>query len=360
MSAASEKKISVIVPCMNVAPWLPRCLKSVLSSLPGNAEVVAVDDGSTDSTGKILEETAKSDPRLKVISQGNRGVSAARNVGMEHSSGEFVFFVDPDDYVEPDFFSSMISAIEGARADYCVCAFKTQKDGESGFAFSPLKGNYRFASNEEIVASYVPRIFGYSFDDVARWYAGERLFAPREMASVCRGCFRREIIERFSVRFDESVSLYEDSVFNVEYLLSCRSMTSVDKPLYVVTERSSGAMRTIPRNARRFYPNKLRLLEARKRLDCKSSGRLAEMYTASCVFSALEILAGLVRMRMPPAMGAGLLVQYLADPVVSSSVRRFPLSPRRPVWAAAVLFLRFVSAGIDAFGKSFRKRRIHG
>ena len=335
-----EKRLSVIIPCWNVAPWLRRCLRSVFAALPEGGEVIAVDDGSTDGTGEILREAALSNEALKVISQENRGVSAARNRALDEARGEFVFFVDPDDYVKEGFFSGMIAAMEHDGADYCISPYKTQKDGAAATRTVSLKGDYRYSTNDAIVKEYLPRIFGYSNADVARWHGGEALFFRREMASVWRAAFRRDVIEKNRVRFDESIVLYEDAVFNAEYLLAANTMTATDRPLYVVTERASGAMSRIPRDACLLCRNKLRLFEARKRLDAKSGGRLGELYSASCVFSALEILANLVCFRLPVREGFGIFREYLRDAKVARSIAEFPLSWKRPHWAAAVLFLR--------------------
>ena len=139
--------MSVIIPCWNVAPWIERCLRSVFAALPQGGEIIAVNDGSTDETGEILRKTAFSDDRLKVIEEENRGVSAARNRALDVARGEFVFFVDPDDYVEEGFFTDMIAAMERDRADYCISPYKTQKDGSTDIKIVPLKGDYHYSSN---------------------------------------------------------------------------------------------------------------------------------------------------------------------------------------------------------------------
>ena len=94
--SAPDVEISVVVPCWNVEPYLARCLESVFAALPANAEVIAVDDGSTDGTLAVLESSAKSEQRLKVVARPHRGVSAARNAALEMAKGRIVFFVDPD------------------------------------------------------------------------------------------------------------------------------------------------------------------------------------------------------------------------------------------------------------------------
>ena len=213
-------------------------------------------------------------------------------------------------------------------ADVCVCAYEG----------SPLKGDYRFRTNAEIRAGYLPRVFGYSFDDVRAWYSGRPLFADREMAGVWRMAFRRGLVE--NVRFDETIELYEDAMFVSEALLRARSMTCVAQEIYRVTSRDDGAMRSIPRDGARLCRNKLRLLAKRRALDVAEGGSLGPLYAASCVFSALEILSCTVRGRLPRCEGMRILREYLADPFVRSSVREFPLSLKKPLLASAVLALR--------------------
>ena len=330
---SAEIEISVVIPCWNVSPWLGRCLDSVFAALPPRSEVLAVDDGSTDETLSILRERAAHEPRLKVHAAVHRGVSAARNAALDAAKGETVFFVDPDDRVEGDYFSAMAGALSRDGADVCVCAY-------SG---SPLKGNYRFESNAEIRDGYLPRVFGYSFDDVRAWYKGRALFSGREMAGVWRMAFRRELLERGHVRFDETIELYEDAMFVSEALVKAKSMTCVDQELYVVTDRESGAMRSIPRDGARLCRNKLRLLAKRRALDASECGTLGSLYAGSCVFSALEMLDATVRGRLPRREGLKLVREYIADDFVKRSLKGFPLSPRRPLVAVCVLLLRAVA-----------------
>ena len=329
-------EISVVIPCWNVEPYLARCLDSVFAALPPDSEVIAVDDGSSDGTLSALESFAGGEQRLKVLPRPHRGVSAARNAALDMAKGRLVFFVDPDDSVLPDYFSAMADALDRDGADVCVCAFEGV----------PLKGDYRFRTNAEIRAGYLPRIFGYSFDDVRSWYSGKPLFEDREMASACRMAFRRELVE--NIRFDETIELYEDAMFVSEALLRARSMTCVDKPLYRVTSRDDGAMRSIPRDGARLCRNKLRLLAKRRALDEAEGGSLGPLYAASCVLSALEMMSATVCGRLPRRDGVKLLREYLADPFVRSSLRAFPLSPKKPVLASAVLALRHLFPAFPA------------
>ena len=327
----SAPEISVVIPCWNVSPWLTRCLDSVFAALPENAEAIAVDDGSTDDTLAILRRRAESEPRLRVVPLAHRGVSAARNAALDLARGRLLFFVDPDDSVAANYFSAMSKALDKDGADVCVCPYPGTK----------LKGDYRLKTNAEIRAAYLPRVFGYSFGDVREWYAGRALFAEREMAAVWRMAFRRDFVERLHIRFDETIELYEDAMFVSEALLAARSMTSIEDDVYRVTDRESGAMRSVPRDGARLCRNKLRLLAKRRALDEREGGALGSLYAATCAFSALEMLAATVRGRLPRREGFRFLREYLSDAFVRRAIRRFPLSWHRPAVAAAMLALRF-------------------
>lgn len=344
-------RITVIIPCYNVAPWVRRCLDSVLTALPPASEIVAVDDGSTDGTADELRDFESrfakdgadaQDRSLKIIRQENRGVSAARNRALDVARGEYVFFVDPDDVVAPDFFTAMVTALARDKADCCLCGYSEQADGEADEKRrnSSLKGDYRYRTNDEILRDYLPRIFGYSFDDVRAWYAGTPLFTNRELASACRMVFRRALIEARHIRFDETIALFEDAMFNAEYLIAAQSMTSVDRPLYQICYRDSSASSTMPKRGARYCRNKLALLKKRETLNRQVGGRLTALYAGTNVFSALEIVAAMFKRSVAWREGRALLREYLSVPSVRAAFREFPLSGRKPLLALAVWLLR--------------------
>ena len=339
MSAAP--RISVIVPCYNVERWLVRCLDSLFAALPESAEVIAVDDASSDGTLSVLRKRAQDEPRLKVIAAAHGGVSAARNRALDVARGTIVFFVDPDDAVEPDFFSAMEEELARTGADGCICAYCDIDDETGKRTYVSLNGCYRYESNQAIVEDFLPRFFGYSFEDVRAWYGGRPLFeGRREMGSVCRMAFRRALIEAERIRFDEDVILGEDALFISEYLLAASSFAYIGRPLYRVTGRSSGAMRTITKDGLRFCRNKLAMLRKREALDRKSGGRLTPFYAASCVLSLLELLSWTLHGRLPCREGFRIFRDYLSAGPVRPALRDFPLSLRRPLVALAVFFLR--------------------
>ena len=117
------KLISVIVPAYNIENYIQGCMDSILSQTYGNLEIIAVDDGSTDNTGKILDEYARKDQRIRVIHQENKGLSGARNAALEIARGEYIGYVDGDDRIRPEMYETMITECEKNNAEMAITAY---------------------------------------------------------------------------------------------------------------------------------------------------------------------------------------------------------------------------------------------
>ena len=340
---------SLIVPCWNCAATLARCLACVRAQTHPDFEAIFVDDGSTDATGARLAAAARADARLRVLSRPHRGVSAARNAGLDAARGTYVFFADPDDAFSPALIEKGVAAMEADGADYCVFPYREKGEGEAAFRLVPLKGACRHATNAAIVARHMSRMFGYSVAHVRAWYAGAPLGAHRLQGGVWRCVYRRALLEARRVRFDEDVALYEDALFNCAYMLEAERMTCIEEPLYDYLPSRRGAVARL-RGGLAELRNKLALLRARKALDAARGGRLAPLYVGSCVFSLLEMLKIVLAGRAPRREGLRLVRAYGRDATVRAALRAFPLSARRPVLALAVLALRayFSTCGITA------------
>ena len=330
---------SVIVPCRNVATTVETAVAGVLASSLRELAVSAVDDGSSDGTLETLRALAARDPRVTVLTSEGCGVSAARNRGLAAARGEFIFFLDADDTVEPDFYPKAVEAMRREDADYCRVAHDRTDPVNGRCSAAPLKADYRFSSPEAIRERYLPCFFGYSFRQVRDWYGGAPLGANREMGGVVFGGFRADVIRANGLRFDESIEIFEDAMFTSEYLLHCRRTTALDEVLYHYRLSASGSMIS-KLSGRAFFENKLRLLAKRRELDDASGGQLTPLYAASCVFSLLEILRTAFRLKGGFRLGLRTFFSYGRDPVVRAALRGFPLSWRHPILAAAVLLCR--------------------
>lgn len=113
--------ISIIIPVYNVEKYLTQCLESVTNQTYRDLEILLIDDGSTDLSGKICDDYSKKDSRIKVIHQANSGISAARNTGIKLANGEFICFIDSDDYVDLDFCNKLLNVLKNTNSDIAEC-----------------------------------------------------------------------------------------------------------------------------------------------------------------------------------------------------------------------------------------------
>ena len=173
--------ISVIVPVYNTASYLSRCIESLVNQTYSDLQIILIDDGSTDSSGKIADEWQTKDPRIEVYHQRNQGQSAARNAGLQHAKGEYIAFVDSDDYIDSNYFSTMLQAADDATD--CV---------QTGYR--------RVKQDGEHIKAYHPKHF-YQY------------------TSPCMRLYRRGFIECHQLRFPEGM-IYEDVVFSIDLWLA--------------------------------------------------------------------------------------------------------------------------------------------
>lgn len=143
------KKLSVIVPIYNVEKFLRRCIDSIINQSYSNLEIILVDDGSTDKSGRICDEYSKIDLRIKVVHLDNGGVSRARNIGISLSTGEYLSFVDSDDYISSEMYEKMIYILENENLEIVSCGAYIVKNnkilGRQG------SGKLKIYSKEEIL-----------------------------------------------------------------------------------------------------------------------------------------------------------------------------------------------------------------
>lgn len=123
--------ISVILPVYNVEKYLKKCIQSIINQTYQNLEIVCIDDGSTDKSGEILDEAARNEPRIRVIHQENRGLMSVRTMGIQEAKGEYISFVDGDDYITTNMLQTLLSAIETNGSDMSVCGFELTDENDN-------------------------------------------------------------------------------------------------------------------------------------------------------------------------------------------------------------------------------------
>jgi len=213
-----------------------------------------------------------------------------------------------------------MKALESSNADFVL----------SNFDYAPLKRDYNLEGNEAIREIMLPAFFGYSMEDVRRWNAGESLNARREQGGVWRCVFRRDFLNRYHIRFNENLRLYEDSPFIAECAARSEKVASISDVLYEYVPGPQGILAT-SLGTERYLTYKFTALQDRKEIAARVGGDALRYFAASAVFSALELLRARRDVR-----------RYLEDSFVRESIFRFPLSLRHPAIAAGVLFLRML------------------
>lgn len=201
-----ENLVSIIVPIYNAGRYIDKCIESIIGQTYSDIEILLIDDGSNDNSYEICNRWREIDKRILVIHKQNGGVSSARNVGLEKANGEYIVFVDADDWLEREFISTMVSKI--GNSDFVIGGYKIVGNGTIGKKFV----------KESSVSSYE---FRKQYD----CYLGKDLINP-PFAKL----FKKEIIE--NQHFDEKLSLGEDLAFNLKYLEKCSRVNFISDLLY--------------------------------------------------------------------------------------------------------------------------------
>ena len=126
-----EELISVIVPVYNVEKFIDKCIDSIINQSYSKLEIIIIDDGSIDSSGKKCDKWAQKDSRIKVIHQNNKGVAETRNVGILHANGKYISFVDPDDYIDTEMIEKLYNALVQTNSQISICNFKHIKNNKN-------------------------------------------------------------------------------------------------------------------------------------------------------------------------------------------------------------------------------------
>lgn len=156
--------ISVIVPVYNVERYLDQCMDSLVRQSYINLEIVVVDDGSTDSSGKKCDAWAERDSRIRVIHQANKGLAGARNAGLDVARGDYIGFVDSDDYTLPDMFSTMMRNMQESEADLSIISY--ERENPDGSTYSNALSGQKLVMSSENAFKYV-NMHGYFY--VVAW-----------------------------------------------------------------------------------------------------------------------------------------------------------------------------------------------
>ncbi|MGA9519640.1 MAG: glycosyltransferase [Trichococcus sp.] len=214
-----KPRVSIIVPVYNAAPYLNQCVSSLTEQTLKEIEIILINDGSTDDSLAVCVGLAATDDRIRLIDKPNGGVSEARNDGLRAATGDYVGFVDPDDWVDTEMYERMLSVLTTAQADICMCNYvKESKEGTVPVLMKQTGAIEKAAILDEIVANVIAK---------PSFRSGETDI----MGSVCRLLISRDLLEKENIWFDKEVAFMEDLLVCVEAFLKCERI-AIDAGAY--------------------------------------------------------------------------------------------------------------------------------
>ena len=199
--------VSIIVPVFNAEKYLSKCIESLINQTYSNIEIILIDDGSIDNSKSICELYQKKDDRIVFVHKSNTGVSATRNYGLEIAKGQYIAFVDSDDWVHKEFIEQLRNAID-LDADFAICYMNETNERED-LEFLIVNSSKMFLNKKECLKQmlYSSKVGGY----------------------LCNKLFKKELITSI---LKEDIYYSEDFVFCAEYVLNTSKIAVVDAPLY--------------------------------------------------------------------------------------------------------------------------------
>lgn len=209
--------LSIIVPMYNcISGGVQRCLDSILAQTMRDFELILVDDGSTNGSAKIFDDYASQDARIRVIHQRNQGVSAARNTGVAAASGDYIAFVDADDWIEPTMYERLLTAAREYDVDIVKCGV-TITDGHS------TEQSYKYQNGEQVFRENVSQIY----------------FELWEARVVWNGIYRADVAR--AVTFPVGITAGEDDYASLAFLLAADSVAFIPDFLYNYYQNPAGS-----------------------------------------------------------------------------------------------------------------------
>lgn len=205
-------KISVIVPIYNVEPYIRQCLDSIVNQTYRDLQIILVDDGSPDRCGEIADEYAQNDDRIVVVHKKNAGVSAARNDGIDMATGEWISFVDPDDWLDLDYYEKILHALSAERPDIMItggCYFEYPWRSCVVRSFTNTKEvDEKCQDKEYLIQKLLSDRFG-----------NDNCFPCSALCSPWNKLFRTAFLQKEKIGFPLDIHITEDVLFNIHAFL---------------------------------------------------------------------------------------------------------------------------------------------
>lgn len=231
--------ISIVIPIYNVERYVSTCVQSVLKQTYKNLEVLLIDDGSTDSSATLCDQMKEQDSRIQVIHKTNEGLGLARNTGLQLAKGEYIAFVDSDDYIANDMIETLYERICLYQSDVCFCNYYRVESGKVPFSTEDNPKQAHLYSKEEVKGLLLNMICAPMKENL------DIVFMP----SVCMGLYSMSLISSYDMGFhSERELISEDLIFNLEFLSKARTVCYIPKCLYYYRYNPSSLSKSYKKN----------------------------------------------------------------------------------------------------------------
>ncbi len=256
-------RISIIIPVYNVENYIRTCIESILIQTYPYFELILIDDGSSDLSPKIIDEYGAKDPRLKVIHQKNKGVSIARNVGIEQAQSPWICFIDSDDWVEPNYIENFITAVKQKENNTCIY---------QGILFD--------------YDNKIPNEPFFQYDNISFNISSKGKIAQYKL--LHNGCpygklYNKNLLMKYNIRFQPNISIHEDHIFVWSYLQYVENITLVSGLTYHYMKRDRETLCTRNHSAEEWLTISQNLLDKLATLQTKcdliNTAYLQQIYT---------------------------------------------------------------------------------
>ncbi len=275
-------RISIVLPTYNVKPYISQCIDSLISQTYENLEILIVDDGSTDGTGALCDELAGGDSRIRVIHKENGGTHTGRNLGIREATGQYIMFLDPDDWLDKETFSELVAKIQESDPDVIRFSYVREFPDHSAF-----KKN-----------TFLPETLceGDACKEICRQtmgLVGSELAHPENMnflASACFCLYKKSIMDENQLEFFNihEIATFSDGLFNIRFLQKADRFLYVDKPYYHYRKFASGA--ATARYRENFLERQLVLFGMLKEIaQAENTEKFQAAFYNRVIFSTMEI-----------------------------------------------------------------------
>lgn len=285
--------ISIILPCYNVAQYIERAVDSILRQDFMDYEVIIVNDGSPDNLLEICEKWGGGKSNFKVVTTKNQGLSQARNEGLERAKGEYVYFMDPDDYINPGMFREVIDKCHEGNYDAVHFGFQTIYEDQGGIHYDKYESPHVYASNQKIITEYLPKFIGFGQNHIDHWKNGS-IWSKNEFSGVWRFFFKRSVLMEHNIRFRKGITMFEDRLFDSLFFLYASSIATMDKVYYNYIIKNKGLLTGSINNYPKLVKDKINGVTERgllRKLYMKEKGiDIFQLYNGTVVIGALEII----------------------------------------------------------------------